>query len=126
MPFVGRPTVYCPMYSVDDDDDEDCIVGSCVVVAAADDDFVAVIWCTLHAAAVFRSRFDAVAAPNIDDPSNVDGFDSAAALVRAELAANIVVPGVDYMTNVAMTMTVSLRTTFDYENSIEPSEKETK
>lgn len=122
MPFVGRPTVYCPADSVDDD--EDCIVGSCVVVVA--DDFVAVIWCTLHAAAVFRSRFDAVAAPNIDDPSNVDGFDSAAALVRAELAANIVVPGVDYMTTVAMTMTVSLRTTFDYGNSIEPSEKETK
>ena len=75
--------------------------------------------------AVFRNRFDAaVVAQNIDVPNSVDGFDFATALVRAELATNIVVLGVDCtLMNEAVTMTVSLRTAFGCENSIEQSEK---
>lgn len=73
--------------------------------------------------AVFRIRFDDVVAQNIDVPSSVDEFDFAIALVRAELATNIVVLGVDCMMNEATTMMVSLRTVFDCENSIEQSVK---
>lgn len=105
---------YCPTCS----DDVDCIVGNYVAVVAG----AAVVLYTLLHAAIFHIRFDVVVAQNIDVPSNVDGFDSAAALVRAELAANIVALGVDCMWTATMMMTVSLQTTFDDENSIEPSE----
>lgn len=118
MPFAGRPMFYCPMYS----GDVDCIVGSYVVVAAVAAVVAGAVLCTLLHAAIFRIRFADVVAQTIDAPSNVDGFDSVAALVRAELATNIVVLGVDYTLTEAMTMTVPLRTTFDDENSIEPSE----
>lgn len=110
---VGQSMFYCPTCS----DDVDCIVGNYVAVVAG-----AVVLCTLLHAAIFHIRFDVVVAQSIDVPSNVDGFDSAAALVRAELAANIVALGVDCMWTATMTMTVSLQTTFDDENSIEPSE----
>lgn len=76
--------------------------------------------------AIFRSRFDCVAAQNIDAPSNVDEFDFAAALVRAEPATNIAVRHVDCTMIEVTTMMAFPRTTFGYENSIERSEMKKK
>lgn len=72
--------------------------------------------------AVFRIRCDDVAIQIVDVPSNVDEFDFEAAPVRAEIAINIVVLGVDCMLIEAMTMMMPLRTIFDCGNSIEQSE----
>lgn len=104
---VALVSLYCPM-----SDNMDYM-----------NDIFVVIYCGALYVAAFRIRFDDVVAQNIDVPNSVDEFDFAIALVRAELATNIVVLGVDCMMNEATTMTVSLRTTVGYENLIEQSEK---
>lgn len=104
--------------------DENCIDVDATVAVVADaaraGTFVVGLLSTV-CVAIFRIHFDDAVALNIDVPSNVDGFDAAATLVRAELATNIVALGVDCMTTVTMMMTASLLTTFDCGNSIEKS-----
>lgn len=124
MYFVVQPPFDYPMNSSDGNYIDVVVVGVFAAGVAADDVVdvvVAVALLSMSCVAIFRIHFDDVAALNIDVPSNVDGFDAATALVRVELATNIVVLGVDYTTTVTMMMTASLQTTFDYGNSIEQS-----